>query len=594
MNTKHIEKYILMFAVVALCFTACKKDDLDGKVSLGVAYEPTSTAKSHIEGFTIVFDADDTIKLNDQICLLTGEKLEVEESDDYWAVFPKTATLNASTMKGTVQIPTTQYYELVDGNQRLNGPMAAHLTASRGTLYFKNLYSVLKVEVSAFDKAVEIHQIKVSTLTSGGALAGEVNFDITAATTADPDCVDLTSYTNTETYVQLNLETPYTMQAYEDKEFYLVSMPFENQSLKVELIGVEDGQPKIFTYTPATTKTLGRSRVGYCPINLQYAVIDPYEDLYGDFSVSPTRKVRIAPGNLQYNLNSETWRFAEHPYDVLEQNGNVGTDYADYLRNGTHGGWMSLFGWGTSGWQDNPCRAAYYPNATTDTKSAYYVLGDRYTFLSGPGAQADWGVHNDIYNPATSQIDPAGTWRTLRYDEWGYLLTDRKELYGKTQWCCDVVNAIINGNTVLGLIIYPDGVRSKPAGVAATTTINGKYGTGSFAEDVVVDDLAAGDYEALMALGCAFLPAAGYRGYPYGSVSSPHVTVRGSGEVFLYWSSSPDVANTGDYVWSGLQTYKDNWGFDGQNTMHRDFGASVRLVQDVPRLENKQAKRRKH
>ena len=94
-----------MFGVVALCMTACKKDDLDGKVSLGVAYEPTTTAKSHIEGFTIVFDADDTIKLTPKRWFTLEEALEFIADDELIEVTPKSIRIrkrildNATRMK---------------------------------------------------------------------------------------------------------------------------------------------------------------------------------------------------------------------------------------------------------------------------------------------------------------------------------------------------------------------------------------------------------------------------------------------------------------------------------------------------------------
>ncbi len=37
----------------------------------------------------------------------------------------------------------------------------------------------------------------------------------------------------------------------------------------------------------------------------------------GKFSVSATKQVKFAHGNLQYHARTETWRFAEHQYDII-------------------------------------------------------------------------------------------------------------------------------------------------------------------------------------------------------------------------------------------------------------------------------------
>ena len=43
----------------------------------------------------------------------------------------------------------------------------------------------------------------------------------------------------------------------------------------------------------------------------------PEGALPGEFSVSPTKKVRFSKGNLQYNTATETWNFAEKQYDII-------------------------------------------------------------------------------------------------------------------------------------------------------------------------------------------------------------------------------------------------------------------------------------
>ena len=67
--------------------------------------------------------------------------------------------------------------------------------------------------------------------------------------------------------------------------------------------------------------------------------------LYGYFSVAPDRKIRFSQGNLQYQPSTATWRFALHQYDCIgDENSNISADYD---------GWIDLFGWGTSGYNES-------------------------------------------------------------------------------------------------------------------------------------------------------------------------------------------------------------------------------------------------
>ena len=61
-----------------------------------------------------------------------------------------------------------------------------------------------------------------------------------------------------------------------------------------------------------------------------------------EFSVSDSTKVYFSQGNLQYQASTNTWRFAEHQFDIVGfDNKNISEKY---------NGWIDLFGWGTSGY----------------------------------------------------------------------------------------------------------------------------------------------------------------------------------------------------------------------------------------------------
>ena len=128
------------------------------------------------------------------------------------------------------------------------------------------------------------------------------------------------------------------------------------------------------------------------------------------YSVSASKQVYFASGNLQYQASTDTWRFAEHQYDFADEDNNNISD--------TYDGWIDLFGWGTG---DSPTKAS----------------GDNSDYATF----TDWGTN-------VIGTYPANTWRTLSGEEWGYLFNGRanaSSLYGF---------AIVNG--VNGLILLPD------------------------------------------------------------------------------------------------------------------------------------------
>ena len=148
----------------------------------------------------------------------------------------------------------------------------------------------------------------------------------------------------------------------------------------------------------------------------------------GLFSVSENKKIYFSNGNLQYNRETKEWRFAEKQYSTAIEN------HAALAKGHLNNGWIDLFGWGTSGYQDSDpelCSqydSQYGPIDSTDISLTVY----------------DWGYYNKISNGGNK----AGMWRTLTSDEWTYLIETREnanDLIGIGE---------ING--IGGLIILPD------------------------------------------------------------------------------------------------------------------------------------------
>lgn len=233
--------------------------------------------------------------------------------------------------------------------------------------------------------------------------------------------------------------------------------------------------------------------------------------------------VYFSQGNLQYQVSTGEWRFAEHQYDYIgEANNNISSSY---------NGWIDLFGWGTSGYKGK------YPYMTS-TKPNDYGNGES----SIGGTNYDWGVYNKITNGG----DQAGLWRTLTSHEWNYLLTERNDAYSK----CG--KGKVNG--VCGMILLPDSW-TLPSGLsftAGTYTWNNSYTTEQWTQ--------------MEGNGAVFLPAAGYR---------CGTSVYEEGSYGNYWSASYNDEN---YV---HDVEFDDWDLDSFVCNDRYYGQSVRLVRST-------------
>ena len=237
----------------------------------------------------------------------------------------------------------------------------------------------------------------------------------------------------------------------------------------------------------------------------------------GKFSVRADKQVAFAPGNLQYQASTDTWRFAEHQYDYIgAANSNISATYT---------GWIDLFGWGTG---NNPTQSS------TDNN-------DYQTFV-------DWG---------TNQIgdDAPNTWRTLTYDEWEYL-------FMHTRWTMAKVN------NILGFMLLPADFTA-PAGMIVAILGDGNMSDNykSFNESDYADNqYTIEQFAQLEAQGCVFLPCAGYRG-------GSNVDYVGSNG--YCWSAAPFDS---DFA---RDLYFDSTYAGTNYDWIRYDGLSVRLVQDL-------------
>ena len=270
------------------------------------------------------------------------------------------------------------------------------------------------------------------------------------------------------------------------------------------------------------------------------------------FSVSETQQVFFSKGNLQYQASTGTWRFAEHQWEYVggtvetwggtEEFGTVyenGVKCDNTLISQTYSGWIDLFGWATSGWNNN--NHYYQPWDTENT--GWSVDGYGYGYwdgeyanysMTGDYANMDWGVYNAISNGGNE----TGLWRTSGSSELNYIVNGRQNhAYLQSE-------GTVNG--VKGKILLPD----------AWILPDGVSFLGS-AGDYEINSYSIEEWNIMENAGAVFLPQAGWRdGTTYDT---------------YYWFYWGIVGNSG-----GSASYWSNWGVN----CRRFYGYSVRLIQN--------------
>ena len=214
------------------------------------------------------------------------------------------------------------------------------------------------------------------------------------------------------------------------------------------------------------------------------------------FSVSESKQVAFSKGNLQYNVNDKTWRFAEHQWDYVggtvdnARTGNV----VGCTNTSVAGPWIDLFGWGT--WTVNGA----------DPASVSLINSDYATGVPNSG---------DFENVCKEGI--GSEWKTLTKIEWDYLFSTRTTKKG-IRYSKAVVYCIN------GLVLLPD-------------EWNGTYPfANSNASSAVFAEIPDADWATLEGEGAVFLPAACFR----------HGTgVYGDGFSGDYWPSTSNGTSNG-------------------------------------------------
>lgn len=290
----------------------------------------------------------------------------------------------------------------------------------------------------------------------------------------------------------------------------------------------------------------------------QYAVKTSGDELT-QFSVSGNKKVYFSKANLRYNESSGVWSFHDNQFDGCF--GYVTGSTPQGYNVSPNGSEMDRFCWGFQ-----------YPTTTGESD---YVDGSRNLNRTDG---TDWGC------ALTGEGN--NNWRTLTSAEWNYLLNNANRGSKRFMKVSTGMLNITDPNTdetyyglfISGLIIAPDNF--DPSQYSWTSSFANKSWN-----NTTCQGLAIADANTLLAAGCVFLPALGYRdnnGYQdwYYYSGGPTNTEM----VGYYWSATGGQQNPGSSLTPKAEALK--FGFSSNtmpsnNAQFRNLGMCVRLVWDA-------------
>ncbi|MBQ9474458.1 MAG: hypothetical protein IJU81_08640 [Bacteroidales bacterium] len=530
-----------MAIVTVALFAACNKDSAHVNMKFTATAESAKdSGKISLAGHTVRWSDDDTISIYDaslnhaiyyvsdgvgtsrcEFAYHSGSRLG---SGPYKAVCPSSIHTNATQ----VTLPAVQ--RTVDGSLTT---LPMYAVSSNDGLMFYNLCGVLRFRLSA-SASVALSTIAVTT--TGTNIHG------TATIAGQGTALTLSALSGGDV-AMLACDEPQSLAS--PKDFYMY-LPAGTYSAFRVLLTAADGS----VCSKNATGNIVVERGKITTIALSSLSFDAHR-----FSVSRTKTVVFAPGNLQYIGSAATpyWKFADRHYDYFGTTTGQNSSRTDVDRD--------LFGWGTSGWNNG--NYWYMPYNTSDSTKTPYSnsVGNGYgpkngssyyCNLTGSYANADWGVFNAIRNGG----DASYHWRTPTHDEWSYLFKTRSA--STLNGTANARFALATVNGIGGVIIFPDSY-VHPVGIALPVNINNA--SASWLSNTYSD----ADWTAMDNCGAVFLPASGYR---------KGTTVRLVGSDGNAWSS------TYSSVVGAYNVYFGSDSLTTDNKGSRYMGRSVRLVRD--------------
>lgn len=266
-----MKKIILPLLAALFCMTACQKEN-DGILTLEVEHY-TSDAKVHLDGNNFaVWDYGDKIWLNgsEKTVDVTSTTASITGIGDgpWTAIYPYSWAQGATT----IIYPAVQTYRVSDDKQVIDAPMVAYCAAGERILRFRNLGSILAVNVSnETGMDMMVLAIEVSDFTDGSPNKLSGTATISGLDSDSPSA----TFSGGSNKVTLDCGTGVPIAAGGSHTFYIALPTISNARLR---INVDDGSSNYTRTQYSATTTFARSTGHIVPFStsdatkIQYAL----------------------------------------------------------------------------------------------------------------------------------------------------------------------------------------------------------------------------------------------------------------------------------------------------------------------------------
>ena len=157
----------------------------------------------------------------------------VASANTYRAIFPASIVAESGKSSNSslpVILPTKQTYRIANGQQRVEMPMAAHLT-SGNTLRFYSLCSIVRVTVSnPLDRVLPLARIEVRTQTAKLSGAGTAT-----VVRQESSHIDMSNNASNTVFLAFTNDFPASVEAQSTSTFDIVVPPFTTDDMTLTL-----------------------------------------------------------------------------------------------------------------------------------------------------------------------------------------------------------------------------------------------------------------------------------------------------------------------------------------------------------------------
>ena len=259
--------------VGSVAFTACEKEDLDGKIVIQA--EKLGNGKVAMEGRSSTWVDGELIRINGQTkaVSVTDDVATIDNSVEsvtapYNAIYPAALCPDAD-LSGlasiSVTLPDEYHYSESDGLQHIDIPMAAH--SDGNTLQFKHLGGALTISViNGFGAEMSLDEITVESSTSQICGVREVVFaNITGQYANDAEVTDA------QKKVRMVFDSPLAVanDTSKSKNIVIPVLPVSSSNkFTIHVTAICNGKHYSFSKTQNTGGALQRNEMGFVPVEM--------------------------------------------------------------------------------------------------------------------------------------------------------------------------------------------------------------------------------------------------------------------------------------------------------------------------------------